>query len=89
MQTLEKPLKTVELEESRRSSTCQPGIFSIKYSDMLLVDPSQPTINGESTETGLLNFGGLTNSGTRSWCWDAVYMSQVGESLSPVSRNLS
>lgn len=38
MQTLQKP-KGLE-EKSRRSSTCQPGSVSIKYSDMLLVDPT-------------------------------------------------
>jgi hypothetical protein len=36
MQTLQKP-KGAEEVESRKSSTCQPGRVSIKYSDMLLV----------------------------------------------------
>lgn len=35
MQTLQKP-KGAEVK-SRKSSTCQPGRVSIKYSDMLLV----------------------------------------------------
>lgn len=35
MQTLQKP-KGAQVE-SRKSSTCQPGRVSIKYSDMLLV----------------------------------------------------
>lgn len=38
MQTLKNP-KGAE-DESRRSSTCQPGRVSIKYSDILLVEPS-------------------------------------------------
>lgn len=40
MQTLQKPRGPEE--KSRKSSTCQPGSVSIKYSDMLLVEP-QPT----------------------------------------------
>ena len=43
MQTLEKP-KGGE-EESRKSSTCQPGSISIKYSDMLLVEPPPSLAN--------------------------------------------
>ena len=45
MQTLEKP-NGVE-EESRKSSTCQPG-SSIKYSDMLLVKPLPSFIDKSS-----------------------------------------
>lgn len=41
MQTLQKP-KGVE-DESRKSSTCQPGSVSIRYSDMLLVEPQPPS----------------------------------------------
>lgn len=41
MQTLQKP-KGVE-DESRKSSTCQPGSVSIRYSDMLLVEPLPPS----------------------------------------------
>lgn len=36
---LEKPEEEEGGGESRRSSTRHPGIVSIKYSDMLLVDP--------------------------------------------------
>lgn len=39
MQTLEK--QNGALEESRKSSTCQPGSVSIKYSDMVLVAPTK------------------------------------------------
>ena len=40
MQTLQKPKGVVE--ESRKSSTCQPGRVSIKYSDivLLVVEPN-------------------------------------------------
>ena len=38
MQTLEEPEEG--REESRKSSTRHPGSISIKYSDMLLVEPT-------------------------------------------------
>ncbi|KAI4336819.1 hypothetical protein L6164_015299 [Bauhinia variegata] len=44
--TLHKPDGTED--ESRRSSTCQPGRVSIKYSDMLLVEPTPSGVNKPS-----------------------------------------
>ena len=35
-------------EESRKSSTCHPGSISIKYSDMLLVEPPSTLANKSS-----------------------------------------
>ena len=42
MQTLQKPKGG---EGSRKSSTCHPGSISIKYSDMLLVEPPPSLAN--------------------------------------------
>lgn len=67
MQTLQKPKGDRDGDESSKSSTYQPGSISIKYSDILLVEPSASFDNGlkfggEMGEIGLWTL----NSGTGS-----------------------
>lgn len=49
-QTLLKPKGTAEA--SRKSSTCQPGRVSIKYSEMLLVKAAAPSFTVVATVEG-------------------------------------
>ena len=77
MQTLLKPNGVVE-EESRNSSTCQPGRVSIKYSDivLLVVEPNPSLVTKLSPSlfitvfadkvlgtAGGLEFTGATDTG--------------------------
>ena len=65
------------VEESRRSSTCQPGSVSIKYSEMLLVAEKGSCAAG----VGVVALGG---GGADS----GVYRAGEAERVTPVRRNL-